>query len=72
MLKKIAVAATFAASTLIGVPAASAGSPGACMSKYMDDLIECGGVTSCEMWADVVYIQCIQGLHDGIDPEPNT
>nr|WP_314434411.1 hypothetical protein [uncultured Brevundimonas sp.] len=69
MIKKLAIAAAFMASTMIAVPTAQAGSRGACMSKYMDDLIECGGTLSCEMWADITYYQCIQALNAELEPD---
>jgi hypothetical protein len=69
MIKKFTIAATVAASAVLGAPAANAGSPGACMAKYEGDLVACGADTACQMWADVMFNQCIQGLNDTIDPD---
>ena len=69
MIKKLAVAVTFAASSLIVVPTANASS-GVCMMQYQENLAACNGDTTCEMWADIVFTQCLQDQYAGIDPEP--
>lgn len=69
MIKKLIVATTFAASMLVAVPTANAGSAGACMAKYQSDLEACNLSIPCEMWADVMFAQCMQDLYAGIDPD---
>jgi hypothetical protein len=70
VIKKIVVATTFVASMMVGVPAANA-SAGLCMAKYQEDLAGCGSNTACEMWADVMFAQCLEEQNAGIDPHPN-
>ena len=67
MSKKLAIAALFAASTLIGVQPANA-STGACVAKYQQDLIACQGDQTCETNADIALVQCLQALYDHRDP----
>lgn len=62
MIKKLAVAAAFAASMMVGVPTASANSPLICMSEYEADLAGCGQNSTCSQYANIKFQQCLEKL----------
>ena len=68
MIKKLIVAAGFAGSMLIGVPAASANSPAMCMAQYDATMATCsyiddeGAATTCSQAASIAFNQCLQSL----------
>ena len=65
MIKKLILAATFAASMTVGVPSASA-SPFLCMQQYQAALNACGDDEDCQLDANVAYTACMQRLA-GVD-----
>lgn len=68
MIKKLAVAATFAASMLVGVPTASANSPAMCFAEYNAAMSNCSSVdengssTPCSQFAAISLQNCLQSL----------
>jgi hypothetical protein len=66
MIKKLIVAATFAGSTLVGVPAAQANSPAYCMQQYDAALVACGAgygsTTPCAQRANIAFNRCLESL----------
>lgn len=64
MIKKLIVAAGFAGSMLVGVPAASANSPAMCANQYDADLAACFyNVSSpCGQRATIAYQFCLESL----------
>ena len=68
MVKKLAVAATFAASMLVGVPTANA-SPFLCMQKFDEEFAACEGNSRCELGAEAAIVHCMQQNNASIDPE---
>ena len=66
MIKKLTLAATFAAAALATATSADARNM-VCMMKYEEDLAACQGNTQCEIWADIMFNQCLQALADSIE-----
>lgn len=68
MIKKLIVAAGFAGSMLIGVPAASANSPAICMAQYEATMAHCSYIdedgvgTNCSQAASIAFQQCLERL----------
>lgn len=62
MIKKIAVAAVFAVSSMsVGVPPASA-SPMVCYMQWVEAFNACEGNATCQVAADIAYSLCLQAL----------
>lgn len=59
MIKTITLAVVFSASTLVAVPTASA-SPLVCSEQYQEDLEACNGNATCEVAADIKFLECLR------------
>lgn|GEM_PF-6864376 len=68
MIKKLFAAATFAASMLVGVSTAHAGSPAMCYAEYNANMANCsstgqgGSSTPCSQHASIMLQDCLQSL----------
>lgn len=65
MIKKLVIAAAFAASMAVGIEPAEA-SAFICMQKLADDMKACqgkSGESACQMNAEIQYTLCLQALY---------
>lgn len=71
MIKKLVLAAAFAASVTVGVQPASA-SPMLCMQKLESDLVACGeNNPNCTNAAEAAFVECLQRQYPEKPPIEN-
>ncbi|GEM_PF-1111511 len=63
MIKKLVIAAAFAASLTVGVPSASA-SNFICMQQYQAALADCGNDELCQLAANRDFLDCLDRLEN--------
>lgn len=61
MIKKLVIAATFAASLAVGVPSASANNF-LCMQLYQQAMADCGDDEQCQLQANLDFLKCLDRL----------
>jgi len=67
MIKKLVIAAAFAASLTVGVQPASA-SAFLCNQQYEEATLACGENQTCQIAAEIQLVECLQALVPVKDP----